>query len=136
MQKETKIKLFKVATPVVFILVFLGINYYWKTVCLDGGCSYNLMDKVLDPIYYGAISLATFFSFFLLLPVRYLISWLKYFFSWLFPVGVLLVVSNLSSSGGSLPIFAKETIMIYSIFAAAVTLIFIGIKYYLEHSKH
>lgn len=135
MQKETKYKALKFLAPTSLILLAIAIKYYWSSVCLSGGCSYDLMDKILDPVYYGAISLSIFFTFFLFLPARYLTSWLKYVFSWLFPVGVLVVVSNLSSGGGVFPIFARETIIMYSIFAAVVTLVFVGFKFYRERRQ-
>ena len=135
MNKQLGINKLKIIPLITLLLIAVLFRLYWDYKCMGGGCSYILMDTVLDPIYYASISLSIFFTVFLLLPTRYLVSWLKYCFSWLFPIGALIVASNISTGGGVFPIFARETIIMYSIFAGIVTLLFIAYKFYSERKS-
>lgn len=100
-------------------------SLYWSNVCVKGGCSYELVDTFLYPLYYSSLALLVFFGFFLLLPAHYFINWLKKIFSWAFPISVLIVMSNVSGGGGPFPIFAREVIIMLSVFFGAVTLLYV-----------
>jgi len=121
--------------PIFFlVIVFFWTSYYWENVCVGGGCSYELMDSVLDPLYYASLSLLTFFTFFLFLPFRYFKQWLIWVFSWGIVVSYILVQSNIQGSG-PLPIFAREVIIILSGFFWLITLLFCAFLWWWGREK-
>ncbi len=122
-----KIPLNKINLILVFLTstLFGTISFYWSNVCVKGGCTYELVDTFLYPLYYGSLSLLVFFGFFLLLPAHYFTNWLKKIFSWAFPISVLIVMANVSGGGGPFPIFAREVITMLSVFFGVVTLLYV-----------
>jgi len=110
---------------ILFIfIIFLLVGFYWQINCVDGGCSYYLMDKILDPLYYASLSLLTFFIFFLFLPFHYFKQWLNWIFSWGIIASFAIVYANLHGEGSPLPIFARETIIILTVIFWIITLLF------------
>lgn len=110
---------------ILFIfIIFSLVGFYWQINCVGGGCSYYLMDKILDPLYYASLSLLTFFIFFLFLPFHYLKQWLNWIFSWGIIVSFAIVYANLHGEGSTLPIFARETIIILTVIFWIITLLF------------
>lgn len=128
-KKIVKEKLVNIALIVVSLVTLVLSNALWDNCILTGACDSGEVDSIYRPLFYASLSLTYFFAFFLLLPTRYFTSWFKCIFSWLFPLGVLIVASNHSSGGGVFPIYERETIILYSIFAAIVTSIFLIFKY-------
>ncbi len=117
----------------VLLATTVSVHYYWKIVCIGGGCSYALMDRVLDPIFYASLSLLTFFTFFLFLPYRYFRQWLFWVFSWGIVVAFLGVQANLDRPGsGPFPIFAREIIILQTVFFWIVTLVFCAVLWWRE----
>ena len=127
----------KQAIPaLVFLLLPIFIHYYWQTVCIGGGCSYALMDRVLDPVFYASISLLTFFTFFLFLPFWYFKKWLIWIFSWGIIIAFIGVQANLDRPGsGPFPIFTREIIILQTIFFWILTLIFCAILWWRERKQ-
>ncbi len=115
---------------ILMLGTFVSIHFYWRLVCSVGKCSYELMDTFLFPFYYGSLSLAAFFGFFLFLPAHYFASWFKWMFSWAFPISVLIVMSNVTNGGNLFPIFAREVIIILSVFWGLVTILFVGWRWW------
>ncbi len=134
--KKNQTKLFVVSS-----LAFLIVNWYWLNVCTQGGCSYRLMDTFLYPLYYGTLALSGFFAVFVFLPSHYFSAWLKWIFSWAFPISVLIVMANVSRDSGLFPIFAREVIIILSVIFGIITTLFIVWHFYrnrkaIKHQSH
>lgn len=118
---------FRLSLVLLTFGVYLAIELYWRTVCVGGGCNYDLMDKILDPIYYASLSLLTFFTFFLFLPVRYFKQWLIWIFSWGIIVAFAVVYNSLHSLEGlfgPFPIFAREIIIMLTAAFWIITILF------------
>jgi hypothetical protein len=110
----------------LLFFVSVYVKYYWQNICIGGGCSYNLMDKILDPLYYASLSLLTFFTFFLFLPFDYFKQWLKWIFSWGIVVSFALVQATIVDGNGSIPLFAREVIIMLAVSFWGITLLFCG----------
>ncbi len=118
--KRTNIILF-----VVMSAIFFSASFFWSYCISNSACVYDIIRTTLRPVYYGSLSLLVFFGFFLLLPAHYFTNWLKKIFSWAFPISVLIVMANVSGGGGPFPIFAREVIIMLSVFFGVVTLLYV-----------
>jgi hypothetical protein len=130
-----RIYLVKLLSITTLVLVIFFTDYYWKTVCYKGGCNYYLIDSILEPLFYGALSLLTFALFFLPLPPRYLKYWLIGIFSWGLPLSYILVKNKLFGTG-PFPIDEREVIILLTGVFWLVTLIFIGAVWWLGRKKN
>lgn len=113
--------------------VYLTIELYWRVVCVGGGCSYDLMDKILDPIYYTSLSLLTFFTLFLFLPSSYFKQWLIWIFSWGIVASFAIVYNSLHSLEGlfgPFPIFAREIIIMLTVIFWIITILFCAVLWW------
>lgn len=88
------------------------------------------MDSFLYPLYYGTLALSGFFGVFVFLPSHYFTAWLKWIFSWAFPISILIVMANVSRDSGLFPIFAREVIIMLSVFFGVITALFIVWHWY------
>jgi hypothetical protein len=132
-----KNKITNILVFLVAVSIYLLIHIFWQNVCSKGGCTYELMDTYLYPLYYGSLALTGFFAAFLFLPAHYFTAWFKWIFSWAFPISVLIVMSNVSTGGGLFPIFAREVIILLSYFWGGVSLLFVAWHWwsYRTHKK-
>lgn len=125
-----KVKIYNVAIVVVALLLHFVCYLYWQQCISVSDCSYRSVNSFLRPLYYGTLSLSGFFAVFLFLPAHYFSAWLKWIFSWAFPISVLIVMSNVSKDSGLFPIFAREVIIILSVIFGTLTTLFIGWHWY------
>jgi hypothetical protein len=115
--------------------MFGALSMFWDFCLKNTDCTYQTVQNLIRPLYYGSLALSAFFALFIFLPVHYFQSWLKWLFSWAFPLSVLIVMANVSSGGGPFPIFAREIIIMLSIFFGILTVLFIGIRWYRIQNK-
>lgn len=129
-QNMKKTKIYNLSFTLSFFVLFIGMGIWWDQCIQTGDCAYDIVRVWLRPIYYSSLSLSLFFAFFLFLPAHYFTAWLKWIFSFAFPISALIVMSNISQGGGLFPIFAREVIILLSIFWGVVTLLFVGFRYF------
>jgi hypothetical protein len=129
MKKIDKVKLLNIIVVGVFLIGAVSVNYFWGR-CIEYGCRSGVVGDFLRPLFYSSLSLAGFFGFFILLPAHYFTSWLKKIFSWAFPVSVLILLQEMSSTGGLFPIYEREVIILLSGFFGVVTLFFVMVHYF------
>lgn len=125
-----KIKSYKLILP--FFLIFMCF-YIWTYLqwgrCPEIDCTENLIDNWLRTIQAGSLFLILYSAFLIFLPSIYFKNWLKYIFSWGFPLVIYLTYITTGSS--SIPAYGKvDVVKFWGVFFGVVTLIFIGIQYY------
>ena len=118
---------------VLLVLMFVAVGFFtwvqmkWKT-CPVIDCSHNLIDNFLRTIGPGSIYLIGYFTIFLFLPDHYFKSWLRYVFSWGFPLVVYLTYITTGSS--SIPAYGKEDVVrFWGVAFAVITLLFIAYRF-------
>ena len=134
MLEKVKEKVVILSMLLVSVLLYIWVYFTWEK-CPAVDCSEQLIDNWLRTIGLGSSYLIYFFIVALLLPVKYFKSWLKYIFSWGFPlVGYLTYITTGSSS---IPAYGKvDVVQFWGLFFAIVSLILIIVQYYLQrHSK-
>lgn len=124
-----KIKVYNYVLLVLTVLIYLAIYLYWNIYCVTGNCSYDFRNQVLRPLSLGSVYISLIISPFLFLNEQFFKKWLKYIFSWGFPLVVYLTYITTGSS--SIPAYGKvDVVKFWGIFFGLVTIIFIAFQYY------
>ena len=106
------------------ITVVVSFSYY-KIVCSTGVCSYSTIKNILQPIEFGGMIMLGMFGVFLFVSDHIFKSWLKYIFSWGFPLSVYLTYITTGSS--SLPAYGKvDVVRFWGMFFALASVLFIA----------
>ena len=113
---------------IVAIILYIGAYLQWGR-CPEIDCSENLIDNWLRTIKAGSLFLFLYSSILLFLPSYFFKNWLKYIFSWGFPLVVYLTYITTGSS--SIPAYGKvDVVKFWGVFFGVVTILFIGFQYY------
>jgi len=119
-----KIKIYNLALLLFFVASYLIVQVFWSTYCVTGHCSFSLRNDILRPISEGSLYLAVILFGLLLIPSHYFKKWLKYIFSWGFPLSVYL--TYITTGSNSIPAYDKvDVAQFWGMFFAVVTVIFI-----------
>lgn len=106
---------------------------YYKAVCSTGVCTSSTMNNLLRPIELGSKFLVALFLFLIFLPESFFKVWVRYIFSWGFPLAVYMTYITTGSS--SIPAYGKvDVVRFWGMFFGVVTLVFIAV-YYLKNRK-
>ena len=115
------------------IFVYTAGYLYWYTYCIPGNCTYSLRNELLRPISIGSLYISGFLLILLFLPPQYFKNWLKYIFSWGFPLVVYLTYITTGSS--SIPAYGKvDVVNFWGVVFGFISLAFV-IAYYFRHRK-
>lgn len=129
-----KIKILNIILVLTALLTYMVIYIYWEMYCKAGSCDYNMRNEFLRPISIGSIYLALIAIPFLFLKADYFKKWLKYIFSWGFPLTVYLTYITTGSS--SIPAYGKvDVVKFWGIVFAVITIVFVAFKYYRSRNK-
>ncbi len=113
----------------LFAITGLSAFIYYKEICSTGVCASATINNFLRPVELGSLILVMLFSVLILFPERYFKNWLKYIFSWGFPLVVYLTYITTGSS--SIPAYGKvDVVKFWGVFFGVVTILFIGFQYY------
>lgn len=130
---KIKNKLFVLLGLIISASLYLWVEIQWSK-CPEIDCSEQFIDHWLRTIKMGSLFLGVFFISFLFIPKSYFKKWLKYIFSWGFPLAVYLTYITTGSS--SIPAYGKvDVVRFWGIFFAVVTVIFILVQLYLDWKK-
>jgi hypothetical protein len=122
-------KKWNVIAFVISSSITAGVYLYYKFICSTGVCSYNEITNTLLPLGTGACILVLFFAVFLFQSSKVFKKWLKYIFSWGFPLAIYLTYITTGSS--SIPAYGKvDVVKFWGIFFGVATIIFIAAQYY------
>jgi len=94
-----KYKKLNIALAVISVISF-GVFLLIRSNCLGLNCSLITMDYYLDPAINISFVLVIHFGLLLLIPHHYFENWLKWVFSWLFPLYVILIFMTGDTTGG------------------------------------
>lgn len=123
----------------VLILLVLSVGCYLIVKMIWGGCpqtncSESFIDNYLSPIKPAALILSGFFCVFLILPTHYFISWLKWIFSWAFPLSIILVITI--EDNGSILSFSRALVaQLLGMFFGILSVLFVLSRFYWVHRK-
>ncbi len=121
---------FQITGLVISIGLYLWSQYEWSK-CPEIDCPESFIDHWLHPVESGSLFLIGFFTLFLILPSHYFKKWLKYIFSWGFPLSVYL--TYITTGSNSIPAYDKvDVAQFWGMFFAVVTVIFIVVLKYLD----
>ena len=120
-----KISIFKIiniSLLILFVAVYLSVNYYWNINCSLLSCTEYIIDRWLNPMRFGSLALLPSFIFLLFFPARIFKYWLFGLFSWLLPLSIFFISQvNINSSfilspqPGQLAWFLGEIIFLITI---------------------
>ena len=107
----------------VSVIFYIWVYVAWGN-CPVVDCSEKFIDNWLRTVGAGTPYLIGYFAVALLLPVRYVKSWLKYIFSWGFPLVVYLTYITTGSS--SIPAYGKvDVVRFWGIFFVLASVLFV-----------
>ena len=114
----------------VFILLVVAISWYWNSVCLVDSCTYSLRNGWLRPLYQLGFGIGAMSFILVLLPAHFFEKWLKWIFSWAFPLSFVLVAGVDPLSSNVLSISRAQATQFLLIIFGAVSVLFIAWTYY------
>lgn len=114
---------------VISVAFTLGVTLYYKNICSNGVCSYNLITGVISPIQAAGYYIAVISAVFLLLPAKYFNAWFKYVFIWAFPLSFVLV-ETLPVETGWLTISKTDIVQILGMIFGAITILFAAVQWF------
>lgn len=107
---------------------------YYKSVCSTGVCTSSTINNLLRPVELGSRVLVALFFLLIFFPESYFKKWLKYIFSWGFPLTVYLTYITTGSS--SIPAYGKvDVVKFWGIVFAVITIVFVAFQYYRSRNK-
>jgi len=111
------------------LLAAVCSTLYYKNMCVTGACSYDLIMNIISPIEIAGYIISLIVLPFLFLPSKYFTTWLKYIFSWGFPLSIVLV--NILHSETSWLVISKSDVvrMLGTVFGV-LTLVVIVVQWY------
>ena len=95
-----KYKLINLILLTASLLTLVFIFGYWELFCKNGNCSFNLMVIILSPLTQVSFSLSIILGVFIFLPPHFFEKWLKWIFSWVFPLYLILIYMLGDTNGG------------------------------------
>jgi len=118
----------------LFLMILLGCIGYWELICNLENCGYAFRNDILRPVIQGSISLSIISGFFLFLPPRYFELWLKWIFSWAFPLSIILV-ATIEDNGHILSFPRALVAQLFGIFLGILSATFILFRLFLISKK-
>lgn len=114
-----------------FLLLSVGL-YSWAVLqwgkCPRVDCSESFIDNWLRTVKAGASCLIIYSAVFTILPPNYFKNWLKYIFTWGFPLAVYMTYITTGSS--SIPAYGKvDVVRFWGMFFAVTNLVFVSVLY-------
>lgn len=107
---------------------------YYKSVCSTGVCTSSTINNLLRPVELGSRVLVALFLLLIFFPESYFKKWLKYIFSWGFPLTVYLTYITTGSS--SIPAYGKvDVVKFWGFVFAVITVVFVAFQYYRFRNK-
>ncbi len=111
---------------IISIVLYVVASYVWMN-CVKLACSESLIDNYLATLKMVSLVFTILAFGFLILPTRYFNAWLKYIFSWAFPLSILLVVTT-RGTGDWLVISKTDVVHLLGMVFGVVTLVFILVQ--------
>lgn len=112
------------------ILMFLLTKTYWSYVCEVKGCSFSLLEGVMEPLIPFSLMLISVSGLLLTLPSDYFKGWLFKIASWFFPLALVIVLSVDINSSSVFSLSRAQVTQFCGYGLGLVTLIYIAVHYW------
>jgi hypothetical protein len=127
-------KKFNILGIILFAATGLMAFGYYKAVCSTGVCTSSTINNLLRPVELGSKVLVVLFLLLIFFPESYFKKWLKYIFSWGFPLAVYMTYITTGSS--SIPAYGKvHVVKFWGVVFAVITIVFVVFQYYQSRNK-
>lgn len=128
-----KYKLTNLVFFALSLLVLASTWIYWESVCKAGGCDFNLMEEVLRPATQGSLVLSVVLGVFIFLPSHYFEKWLKWIFTWLLPLYLILIYQLGDNSSNILSFSYALVAQLLGYVFGGVSLVFVVTRFVYVH---
>lgn len=137
---ENKLNYLKKKKLVLIILlilsvIFLFAYYSFESKCFGYGCSSNLREALIVPMFWFSLSFGGVMSIFLLVSETILLSWLKKIAWWYLLITLVILMSTPLYSSNVLMLGHSEIIVNAMALLGFITVLFVGVHLYLDWKK-
>lgn len=135
MKKISVYKMINIAITLFSAIIAISIYvYYYLGLCIDR-CSYQMMEGLLDPLFFFFLCLTFISTIFLIFPVRYFKTWFKY----ILPIATILIFIHAAgvsvNTSGVLSMSRAEVVRFDMVVFGVVSAVFVGALFAREKMK-
>jgi magnesium-transporting ATPase (P-type) len=117
------------------VVTFLLAYYSFESKCFGYGCSSNLREALIVPMFWFSLSFAGVISIFLFVSESIFHSWLKKIAWWYLLVTIIILLSTPLYSSNVLTLGRSEIIVNAMAWLGFITVLFVGVHLYLDWKK-